>query len=88
MMNYFDEFHRRTAAHIEREGRSIVGVLAAEEDDGIYLHHRQPPQGSARATGHHSKPATHLDPNRLPLADVFGFSYSYSLAEAIVVRVG
>jgi Domain of unknown function (DUF4262) len=28
------EFHRRTAAHIEREGRSIVGVFAADEDDG------------------------------------------------------
>ena len=34
MMNYSDEFHRRTAAHIKRDGRSIVGVLATEEDDG------------------------------------------------------
>jgi hypothetical protein len=27
-------FHRRTAAHIKREGRSIVAVFVAEEDDG------------------------------------------------------
>jgi hypothetical protein len=32
--NFFGDFHRRTAAHIKREGRSIVAVFVADEDDG------------------------------------------------------
>jgi hypothetical protein len=32
--NELTEFHRRTAAHIEREGRSIVGVFPVEGEEG------------------------------------------------------
>ena len=35
MMGYFDEIRRRTAAHIERAGRTVVGVFPTEEDPGV-----------------------------------------------------
>ena len=35
MMNYLDEFRRRTTEHIERAGRTVVGVFPTEDDPGV-----------------------------------------------------